>query len=311
MVQTESWLPRIVADSDLGDILRVLHLAGTLRPPGTGGAAFWTANVATFAAGAIFFASQASAMAKIGTSDFDSFVLLLCTMNTAGVYVLRLIHFHAHSRVIHQLAYQVRDELYQWATGESDAALVAESSRRMRSFTRLCARAALVASLCWLCVPPLLHGASPKGLPFILELPFGVEGRPWTFLAAWIYCALGTFHVAVVSVIADTLNNRGSLGDILKYVAYMSVMVTELGVYCWFGNELITESEAVAESACYCAHRARPTALRRGLLLVAVRAARPLTISAGPLYVFCREAFVSIANASYSFCAILRNFKDE
>ncbi|XP_047116015.1 uncharacterized protein LOC124795977 [Schistocerca piceifrons] len=217
MVQTESWLPRIVADSDLGDILRVLHLAGTLRPPGTGGAAFWTANVATFAAGAIFFASQASAMAKIGTSDFDSFVLLLCTMNTAGVYVLRLIHFHAHSRIIHQLAYQV-----------------------------------LVRS---------------DFSAFIVL----IEERIWMA--------------------------RGSLGDILKYVAYMSVMVTELGVYCWFGNELITESEAVAESACYCAHGARPVALRRGLLLVAVRAGRPLSISAGPLYVFCREAFVSVSSS--------------
>ncbi|XP_049961987.1 odorant receptor Or2-like [Schistocerca serialis cubense] len=89
---------------------------------------------------------------------------------------------------------------------------------------------------------------------------------------------------------------RGSLGDVLKYAAYMSVMVTELGVYCWFGNELITESETVAESACYCAHGARPVALRRGLLLVAVRAGRPLSISAGPLYVFCREAFVSVSS---------------
>ncbi|XP_049835188.1 odorant receptor Or2-like [Schistocerca gregaria] len=98
-----------------------------------------------------------------------------------------------------------------------------------------------------------------------------------------------------------------------KFGAYLCAMFTELSVYCWFGDQLMSESENVA----FCAYDAvtsmqeLPTSIKRSLLLVMLRAQRPLCITAAGLFPFSRESFVSILNVSYSFFAILRNFKEE
>ncbi|XP_049940399.1 odorant receptor Or2-like [Schistocerca serialis cubense] len=90
-------------------------------------------------------------------------------------------------------------------------------------------------------------------------------------------------------------------------------MLTEVFVYCWFGDELITESENVTMAAytAVTSLQGFPADVRKSLLIVMTRAQRPLRITAGGLFPFCRESFVSIVNMSYSYFAILRNFKDD
>ncbi|XP_049940011.1 odorant receptor Or2-like [Schistocerca serialis cubense] len=90
-------------------------------------------------------------------------------------------------------------------------------------------------------------------------------------------------------------------------------MLAEVFVYCWFGDELITESENVTLAAytAVTSLQGFPADVRKSLLIVMTRAQRPLRITAGGLFPFCREFFVSIVNMSYSYFAILRNFKDD
>ncbi|XP_049790215.1 odorant receptor Or2-like [Schistocerca nitens] len=54
-----------------------------------------------------------------------------------------------------------------------------------------------------------------------------------------------------------------------------------------------------------------PLSLKRSLLLLMHRAQRPLRVTAGGFFPLSRESFVSVVNVSYSFFAILRNFKNE
>ncbi|XP_049835069.1 odorant receptor Or2-like [Schistocerca gregaria] len=101
--------------------------------------------------------------------------------------------------------------------------------------------------------------------------------------------------------------------DLGKTSSYMLAMLLELFMYCWFGDDLVSESEKVALSAYDAVTSVQecPTSTKRSLLLLMVRAQRPLRVTAGGFFTLSRESFVSVLNVSYSFFAILRNFKDD
>nr|QJX74291.1 odorant receptor 11 [Ceracris kiangsu] len=115
------------------------------------------------------------------------------------------------------------------------------------------------------------------------------------------------FQLYQVAKSADSLQDAG------KYSSYLFTMFAELFVYCWFADDLISESENVAQAA-YDAVPSLleyPTSVKRSLLILLHRAQRPLSITAAGLFPLSRESFVSIVNVSYSFFAILRNFKED
>nr|QAB43920.1 olfactory receptor OR41 [Oedaleus asiaticus] len=98
-----------------------------------------------------------------------------------------------------------------------------------------------------------------------------------------------------------------------KTCSYLVTAFSMLFIYCWFGDDLISESEKLAFSAydAVTSLQACPAAIRRSLLLLMARAQRPLHLTAGGFFSLSRESFVAVLNASYSFFAILRNFKEE
>nr|QAB43898.1 olfactory receptor OR19 [Oedaleus asiaticus] len=110
--------------------------------------------------------------------------------------------------------------------------------------------------------------------------------------------------------IATSANGVQQVG---KFGCYLTTMLTELFVYCWFGDDLITESEKVALAAyeALSSLQGCPLPITRSLLLLMQRAQRPLYITAGGFFPLSRESYVAVLNVSYSFFAILRNFKEE
>nr|WBF91115.1 odorant receptor SameORX [Schistocerca americana] len=103
------------------------------------------------------------------------------------------------------------------------------------------------------------------------------------------------------------------MAEAAKFGCYLSVMLAQLFVYCWFGDELITESENVSTVvySTVTSLQGYPVSLKRSLLLMMTRAQRPLHITAAGFFDLSRESFVKVLNVSYSFFAILRNFKEE
>ncbi|XP_049764454.1 odorant receptor Or2-like [Schistocerca cancellata] len=101
--------------------------------------------------------------------------------------------------------------------------------------------------------------------------------------------------------------------ELSKTCSYLLTAFSMLFVYCWFGDDLISESERLALSAYDAATSLQecPTSTKRSLMLLMLRAQRPLRITAGGFFALSRESFVAVLNASYSFFAILRNFKDD
>ncbi|XP_049835063.1 odorant receptor Or2-like [Schistocerca gregaria] len=119
--------------------------------------------------------------------------------------------------------------------------------------------------------------------------------------------AAACFQMFQIATSADGLQQIGKFG------CYLSTMLSELFVNCWFGDDLITESENLALAAydAVTSLQGCPLSIKRSLLLLMHRAQRPLCITAGGFFPLSRESFVAVLNVSYSFYAILRNFKNE
>ncbi|XP_047120440.1 odorant receptor Or2-like [Schistocerca piceifrons] len=119
--------------------------------------------------------------------------------------------------------------------------------------------------------------------------------------------SVACFQMFQVALSADGMQQIGKFGF------YLFAMLAELFIYCWFGDDLITESENLALAAydAVTSLQGCPLSIKKSLMLLMNRAQRPLRITAGGFFPLSRESFVAVVNVSYSFFAILRNFKDE
>ncbi|XP_049791826.1 odorant receptor Or2-like [Schistocerca nitens] len=95
-----------------------------------------------------------------------------------------------------------------------------------------------------------------------------------------------------------------------KLLGYLTFMLSQLLFYCWFGDDMLSMSERVALAAYRCAWPGAPPDFQRSLLLVSMRARKPLTLRAGKFFVFSRQAFVQVMNASYSYFTVLRSLSE-
>ncbi|XP_049790222.1 uncharacterized protein LOC126195640 [Schistocerca nitens] len=114
-------------------------------------------------------------------------------------------------------------------------------------------------------------------------------------IATWLF-RLGHIAVHEHQFHYLSLQSTQSLVQAGKFSCYLTVVLVELFMYCWFGDDLITESENVTMAAytAVTSLQGFPADVRKSLLIVMTRAQRPLRITAGGLFPFCRESFVSV-----------------
>ncbi|KAJ8735945.1 hypothetical protein PYW07_007565 [Mythimna separata] len=90
---------------------------------------------------------------------------------------------------------------------------------------------------------------------------------------------------------------------------FISCILTELFLYCYYGNEVTDESERVTQSLYSMEWRRAELSFRRSLVLVMERAKRPLRPAAGLVIPLSLDTFVKIIKSSYTFYAVLRQTK--
>ncbi|XP_001864543.2 odorant receptor Or2 [Culex quinquefasciatus] len=89
--------------------------------------------------------------------------------------------------------------------------------------------------------------------------------------------------------------------------AYIFMIISQIYAFYWHGNELREQSMAIAKVA----YGAAPwlemkPALKKMVLLIILRAQRPLEVTVGNIYPMTLEVFTSLLNASYSYFTLLR-----
>nr|AHB17947.1 odorant receptor 5 [Locusta migratoria]ALD51451.1 odorant receptor 86 [Locusta migratoria] len=125
---------------------------------------------------------------------------------------------------------------------------------------------------------------------------------------------LGQVLADVVTISATafvTTTGKTDSGWVFKYGSYLAAIAEQLLLYCWFGNDVLTESERLQLSAYSSQWVSAPARFRKGLLVFLCRAHRPLRLTASKFYTISRETFLLLMNASFSYYAVLRQLNSD
>ncbi|XP_063827150.1 odorant receptor 94b-like [Ostrinia nubilalis] len=90
---------------------------------------------------------------------------------------------------------------------------------------------------------------------------------------------------------------------------FITCILTELFLYCYYGNEVTVESDRMVEAVYAMEWLHAPLRFKRSLVLLMERAKRPLRPAAGLIIPLSLNTFVTILRSSYTFYAVLRQTK--
>nr|AIG51873.1 odorant receptor [Helicoverpa armigera]QPX50343.1 odorant receptor [Helicoverpa armigera] len=122
-------------------------------------------------------------------------------------------------------------------------------------------------------------------------IQFGIGG--------WILC-MAAYKIVSLNMLSV---------EFASMALFISCILTELFLYCYYGNEVTDESERVSQSLYSMEWRRARLTFRRSLVLVMERAKRPLRPAAGRVIPLSLDTFVKIIKSSYTFYAVLRQTK--
>uniref|UniRef100_A0AAG5D8E9 Odorant receptor n=1 Tax=Anopheles atroparvus TaxID=41427 RepID=A0AAG5D8E9_ANOAO len=102
------------------------------------------------------------------------------------------------------------------------------------------------------------------------------------------------------------LNIISVMAQIVIVGAYIFMILTQIFAFYWHSNEVREESMAIAEAAYSGPWLEVHNSIKKKLLLIIIRAQRPLEVTVGNVYPMTLEMFQSLLNASYSYFTLLR-----
>nr|XP_026492129.1 odorant receptor Or1-like [Vanessa tameamea] len=102
-----------------------------------------------------------------------------------------------------------------------------------------------------------------------------------------------------------------SLARVISMVAYLTVMMLQVFLYCYQGNQLVEESESVSGAAYECPWYILSIPIRQSLLLVMTRTRRAARLTAAGFTEISLSTFMSIIKASYTFFTVLQQMEED
>ncbi|XP_066137518.1 putative odorant receptor 92a [Euwallacea fornicatus] len=119
--------------------------------------------------------------------------------------------------------------------------------------------------------------------------------------SSMVICIIG-FQLVIIKIFSYPF---------LHMVFYFTAMLGQLGLYCWYGNEIIFESYGIG-NACYesdwisCGPQAK-----RMLSMIMEGSKRPLRMRAGKFSDLSLASFTLVLRSAYSFFALIQRIYSE
>nr|QJX74332.1 odorant receptor 54 [Ceracris kiangsu] len=120
---------------------------------------------------------------------------------------------------------------------------------------------------------------------------------------------LGQFLMDIIAIAATAFVAIAKNADstwLVKYTSYLSAVIQQLLFYCWFGTDVLSESERLQTSAYSSDWVDASPRFRMELRIFLCRTHRPMRLTASKFYTISRETFLMLMNASLSYFAVLR-----
>lgn len=83
------------------------------------------------------------------------------------------------------------------------------------------------------------------------------------------------------------------------FIAYLVVIITQVSMYCWWGNVMILESMGVADAAMDIYKSEEATYVTKTLILIILRSQRPLYVTAGKFVPLSLNSLVGVSNYTF------------
>ncbi|KAL4707277.1 hypothetical protein ACJJTC_019815 [Scirpophaga incertulas] len=127
-----------------------------------------------------------------------------------------------------------------------------------------------------------------------------------TFSGALFYQFLVSSWILCTSVYRIVNVNPASV-EFVSMITYTLCILTELLLFCFYGNEITLESIKLTDAAYSMDWLEMPVPLRRSLIIFMERIKQPIEPMAGSLVPLSNSTYVSILRSSYSFYAFLKS----
>ncbi|XP_050305967.1 putative odorant receptor 92a [Anthonomus grandis grandis] len=112
--------------------------------------------------------------------------------------------------------------------------------------------------------------------------------------------------VAICNIGFQLVNVKIFSFQFFSMLLFLLAMMCQLGVYCWFGNEIILNSAAIRK-ACYDSDWVDYSVrVRKILFIIMERGKRPLYLTAGKFSILSLASFTSVINSAYSFFTLMQ-----
>nr|XP_022912590.1 odorant receptor 4-like [Onthophagus taurus] len=137
----------------------------------------------------------------------------------------------------------------------------------------------------------------------IIELADGAE---ITFSLLMLIQFLGSLFLICFQLFQLSLYELGSF-RFFSMICYLFLMLYQILIYCWHGNEVMLVSNEIIDAAFESDWINVSTSSQKSLLLMMMRAQRPIKMSAGKFTFLSLETFMAIVRGSGSYFMVLRN----
>ncbi|XP_049825836.1 odorant receptor Or1-like [Aethina tumida] len=125
------------------------------------------------------------------------------------------------------------------------------------------------------------------------------------FISVFLLFVVGTF-VLCASLFEISLVDIMSM-EFGMLLSYSSAILTELFLYCYFGNELIYKSEQIFHAIYDCPWLNCDIMFKKTIVLFLIGTQRPIVVYVGGLFTMSLPVYVAILRSSYSYFTLLKN----
>nr|XP_015839882.1 PREDICTED: uncharacterized protein LOC663463 [Tribolium castaneum] len=126
----------------------------------------------------------------------------------------------------------------------------------------------------------------------------------------WLFttCIMSQFVVSVI-IICITMFQMSLVSPLslqfLSMALYQACMITEIFLWCYYGNEVILQSGKLTQSAYMSQWLSSSKKFKHDLMFFMTRSQNPLKLYAGGYFTLSLETFMAIVKSSWSYFAVL------
>ncbi|CAK1581096.1 unnamed protein product [Parnassius mnemosyne] len=137
----------------------------------------------------------------------------------------------------------------------------------------------------------------------MIEDAFSLASALQFMLSAMVLCLVGVQFLSIE-------NPSSHCMQIMWMAVYLTCMLTEVFILCWFGNELILKSLELQNVAFACPWLGTNLNNKLFIIILMERSKRPLQVTAGKIFTLSLNTYTNLINWSYKAFAVMRNMKN-